>query len=137
MARTQFTNTDHQQAIGAAVSDIKAMQAQGRNAEARERYGEIVAAHQRRALRIAYRYLQDAADAEEVVQDVFLKAYVHLQFFRDELSFESWLTRILVNRCLDRIRARRRRSRWVVSDPQKLPRREEFWLQDGRAVVGV
>ena len=47
----------------------------------------------------------------KVVQDVFLKAYVHLQSFREEPSFEAWLTRILVNRCLDRIKARRRRTR--------------------------
>ena len=55
------------------------------------------------------------------------RSTLHLQSFRGELSFEAWLTRILVNRCLDRIRARGRRTRWVVSDPHKLPGREQFW----------
>ena len=132
MAANQVTTAGPPNATGAAAAgDVKALQAEGRQEEARDRYGDIVAAHQRRALRIANRYLRDAADAEEVVQDVFLQVYVHLQSFRSELSFESWLTRILVNRCLDRIRARRRRTRWVVSDPHQLPGRERFW--DGLA----
>jgi len=94
--------------------DVKALQAAGRLEEARERFAEIVARHQRRAVRIAFHYLRDAADADEAVQDAFVKAYMHFGSFREELPFEIWFTRILINGCLDRIKARRRRERWIA-----------------------
>ncbi len=93
------------------------MQAEGRHAEARERYAELVARHQRRAARIAFHYLRDGAESDEAVQDAFVKAYSHLSTFREELPFEVWFTRILINGCLDRIKARTRRERWVTSMP--------------------
>lgn len=93
------------------------MQADGRHAEARERYTELVVRHQRRAGRIAFHYLRDSAEADEAVQDAFVKAYSHLSTFREELPFEVWFTRILINGCLDRIKARTRRERWIVSMP--------------------
>ena len=93
------------------------MRALGRHAEARWRYGELVAWHQRRACRIAYRYLGDGPDADEAVQDAFVKAYVNWSSFRQEFPFEVWFTRILTNQCLDRLRARRRRERWLVRVP--------------------
>ena len=66
-----------------------------------------MARHQRRASRIAFHYLRDAAEADEAVQDAFVKAYSHLASFREALPFEVWFTRILINGCLDRIKARR------------------------------
>jgi RNA polymerase sigma-70 factor (ECF subfamily) len=97
-----------------AASAVKALQAAGGQAEARERYAELVARHQRRAGRIAYHYLRDGAEADEAVQDAFVKAYQHLATFREELPFDVWFTRILINGCLDRIKARTRRERWLV-----------------------
>jgi RNA polymerase sigma-70 factor (ECF subfamily) len=101
------------EADGTAASAVKAFQADGRHADARERYAELVARHQRRASRIAYHYMRDAADADEAVQDAFVKAYSHLASFREELPFDVWFTRILINGCLDRIKARTRRERRV------------------------
>ena len=94
--------------------DVKALQAAGRLEAARERFGELVLRHQRRAARIAYHYLRDAADADEAVQDAFIKAYTHLGTFREELPFEVWFTRILINGCLDRLKWRKRRDRWIA-----------------------
>ena len=102
------------EADAAAASAVKALQASGRLDEARERYSELVARHQRRASRIAYHYLRDAAEADEAVQDAFIKAYQHLASFREELPFDVWFTRILINGCLDRIKARTRRERWLL-----------------------
>src|SRR5262245_32201363 len=102
------------EADAVAASAVKALQAAGVQAEARERYAELVARHQRRAGRIAYHYLRDAAEADEAVQDAFVKAYQHLGSFREELPFDVWFTRILINGCLDRIEARTRRERWIV-----------------------
>ena len=94
--------------------DVKAFQAAGRLDEARERFSELIERHQRRAARIAFHYLRDAADGDEAVQDAFVKAYMHLGTFREELPFELWFTRILINGCLDRLKARRRRERWLA-----------------------
>ncbi len=105
------------EADGAAASAVKALQAEGRHPEARERYAELVARHQRRASRIAYHYMRDSAEADEAVQDAFVKAFSHLSSFREELPFEVWFTRILINGCLDRIKARNRRERWIAPMP--------------------
>ena len=102
------------EADAAAASAVKALQAAGELDGARERYTELVARHQRRAARIAYHYLRDSAEADEAVQDAFVKAYQHLGSFREELPFDVWFTRILINGCLDRIKARTRRERWLL-----------------------
>ena len=102
------------EADAAAASAVKASQAAGELDAARERYSELVARHQRRAARIAYHYLRDSAEADEAVQDAFIKAYQHLGSFREELPFDVWFTRILINGCLDRIKARTRRERWLL-----------------------
>jgi RNA polymerase sigma-70 factor (ECF subfamily) len=82
--------------------------------EARARFGDLVSRHQRRALRIAYQYLRDAADADEAVQDAFVKVFSHIASYREAWPFEVWFTRILINGCLDRRRARSRRDRWFA-----------------------
>ena len=82
--------------------------------EARDRFGELVTLHQRRATRIAYQYLRDAAEADEAVQDAFVKVFTHLSSYREAWPFEVWFTRILINGCLDRRKARTRRDRWFV-----------------------
>src|SRR6476469_9427793 len=102
------------EADSASASAVKAMQAEGRHSEARERYADLVARHQRRASRIAFHYVRDGAEADEAVQDAFVKAYSHLPSFREELPFDVWFTRILINGCLDRIKSRTRRERWLV-----------------------
>ena len=117
MAGARAAGSPAREADGAAASAVKAAQAEGRHADARERYAELVGRHQRRASRIGFHYLRDAAEADEAVQDAFVKAFAHLQTFREELPFEVWFTRILINGCLDRIKARTRRERWVTSMP--------------------
>jgi len=114
MAGTSPALVAAREADAAAASAVKAFQADGQLEEARERYSELVARHQRRASRIAYHYLRDSAEADEAVQDAFVKAYQHLASFREELPFDVWFTRILINGCLDRIKARTRRERWLL-----------------------
>src|SRR5262244_2540219 len=94
--------------------DIRELVARGDLDEARDRFGELVALHQRRALRIAFQYLRDAAEADEAVQDAFVKVFSHIDSYREAWPFEVWFTRILINGCLDRRKARTRRERWFV-----------------------
>lgn len=93
---------------------IKALVVAGERDTARERFAELVASQQRRALRIAFQYLRDAHDADEAVQDAFVKVFTHITTYREDLPFEVWFTRILVNGCLDMRKARARRLRWAL-----------------------
>src|SRR5688572_30487 len=126
MTGAQTAGVPSREADSLAASAVKALQAEGRHQEARDRYAELVARHQRRAGRIAFHYMRDAAEADEAVQDAFVKAYSHLSTFREELPFEVWFTRILINGCLDRIKARTRRERWLVSMPESSPAQPDF-----------
>ena len=99
----------------ALAAEIKGLVLADERAAARDRFGGLVALLQRRALRIAYHYLRDAADADEAVQDAFIKVFLHIEQYREELSFDVWFMRILVNACLDRLKSRTRQQRWIAS----------------------
>jgi RNA polymerase sigma-70 factor, ECF subfamily len=102
---------DIESALSGQIQDVLAA---GNDQAARDLFGQIVARQQRRASRIAWHYLRDVAEADEAVQDAFVKAYTHIGSFQRHLSFEVWFTRILINGCLDRQKARMRRSRWLL-----------------------
>lgn len=101
------------------ASEIKALVQAGEREAARDRFGALVALLQRRGLRIAYHYLRDTADADEAVQDAFVKVFLHIEQYREDLSFDVWFMRILVNACLDRIKSRNRQQRWLVSPSEE------------------
>lgn len=100
------------------AADVQRLLLEGHREHAADRFGDLVAARQRRANRLAYYYLGDAADADEAVQDAFVKVFAHLPSFNGSLSFDAWFARILVNTCLDRLKSRRRR--WHGTDPMGL-----------------
>ena len=94
--------------------EVKRLLAAGHRKAAAELFSRIIDLQQHRAARIAYHYLRNPADVDEAVQDAFLKAFTHLSSFREDLFFELWFTRILVNTCLDRLKARARRAKWLL-----------------------
>lgn len=110
----------------AVAADVQRLLDAGRRDEAAERFGALVHLWQGRATRLAYYYLGNAADADEAVQDAFVKTYTHLSTFRPELSFDAWFSRILVNTCLDRLKARRSAATPLVplDDAGPVPSRE-------------
>ena len=71
---------------------VKTRLARGSAAEARSLFDALVVRHQRRASRIAYHYLRNAADADEAVQEAFIRAFTRLSSFNEALSFEAWFT---------------------------------------------
>jgi RNA polymerase sigma-70 factor, ECF subfamily len=83
-------------------------------AGARERFGDLIALHQGRAVRIAVGWLRNPADADEAVQDAFIRAFTSLDSYRADLPFSQWFTRILMNVCADRCRSRARSARRLV-----------------------
>lgn len=70
-------------------------------------FGELVKRYDRKLFRIARHVTQNSQDAEEVVQDAFLKAFQHLSRFREDSKFSTWLIRITLNQALMRLRQQR------------------------------
>jgi RNA polymerase sigma-70 factor (ECF subfamily) len=73
----------------------------------REAFDRLVQRYQRDVYRLCYRYVNNHADASDMAQDVFLKAYRAIGSFRGDSSFSTWLYRIAVNTCLNFRAARR------------------------------
>jgi RNA polymerase sigma-70 factor, ECF subfamily len=67
----------------------------------REAFDELVLRYQRDIYRLCYRYVNNHEDANDLAQDVFLKAYKAIGGFRGDSSFSTWLYRIAVNTCLN------------------------------------
>src|ERR1700739_1288425 len=70
-------------------------------------YDELVKQYDRQVFRIAQHITQNREDAQDVVQDAFLKAYEKLDQFQGNSKFYTWLVRIAVNEALMRLRKRR------------------------------
>ena len=73
----------------------------------REAFYDLIAPYHRRVFMTAFDILQSEADAEEVAQEAFLKAFRSLRSFRREARFSTWLMRITVNEARMRLRKRR------------------------------
>lgn len=67
----------------------------------------LVKSQERMIFRVALRYTRVREDAEDIVQETFRKAFVHLQKFEGKSSFSTWLTRIAINEALMSLRRRR------------------------------
>lgn len=78
-------------------------------------FAELVEFYHVRCLRYARYMLGDDEDAEEAVQDTFVRVYDHIGQFRQDARFEPWLFRILANRCRTARERRRRRESLVTT----------------------
>jgi RNA polymerase sigma-70 factor, ECF subfamily len=67
----------------------------------------IMQRHNRRLYRVARSVLNDDTEAEDVVQEAYVRAFTHLDGFRGEAQLSTWLTRIALNEALGRLRRRR------------------------------
>lgn len=73
----------------------------------KEAYGELVVRHSAMLFRMAFRMTGNAADADDVVQDAFLRGYMKLESFESRSEFGTWIYRIAVRCALDKVKARR------------------------------
>jgi RNA polymerase sigma-70 factor (ECF subfamily) len=71
-------------------------------------YEIIMRRYNQRLYRVALSILRDPAEAEDVMQDAYVRAYQHLDQFAGHAAFSTWLTRIAVNQALYRLKARHR-----------------------------
>jgi RNA polymerase sigma-70 factor (ECF subfamily) len=101
--------------------------------------------HEARMYRLAATILQNERDAEDALQDAYIRIFERIRGFRGKSSFETWMTAILVNVCRDRLRRRHVRRalplEWlrnratdhdVVSDVAARSQRQTLWSQVDR-----
>ena len=79
-------------------------------------FDALVRRHRDRAWSVALRTLGDPTEAADAVQDAFVSAYRSLDSFRADAKFSTWLHRIVVNACLDRVRRARARPTVPLED---------------------
>jgi RNA polymerase sigma-70 factor, ECF subfamily len=105
----------------------------------RRAFEPLVRKHERRVFRVTLAVLGNVEDAEEAMQDAFVKAFRHLDQFRRESRFTTWLTRIAVNEALQK---RQSRKETVSLDESRgveetcAPRRFEPWRADPEKAYG-
>ncbi len=86
-------------------------------------FGELISKYERRVYRMARQITQNDEDAEDVLQEAFLKAFEHLDSFQGQSKFYTWLTRIAVNESL--MKLRKRKSDRTVSLDENIETEEE------------
>lgn len=89
--------------------------ARGGDAEA---FRQLVEHHSKPLFRVAYRMTGNEHDADDVVQEAFLRAYRQIDSFEERANFGTWLHRIAINCALDLLRARGRLDRHYGGDPE-------------------
>ncbi|MGX4690988.1 RNA polymerase sigma factor SigM [Streptomyces sp. JNUCC 63] len=83
-------------------------------------FGELVRRHRDRLWAVALRTLGDREEAADAVQDAFVSAYRAAHTFRGQSAVTTWLHRITVNACLDRVRKAASRKTSSVDDAERL-----------------
>ncbi len=81
-------------------------------------FDELMRRHQMSAMKVAVSIVRDRQDAEDEVQNAFWKAYEHINQFQRDAKFSTWLTRIVVNQCLMRLRQVRRARFAYIDDAE-------------------
>jgi RNA polymerase sigma-70 factor (ECF subfamily) len=101
-------------------------------------FSELIRRHSGRLYRTVVGLTGNVEEAEDEVQNAFLKAFTHIQAFRGSARFSTWLTRIAINEVLDRLRERKATASWVSLDElgpadaedDFQPRQVQAWADD-------
>ena len=94
-------------------------------------FEELVSRYERKIFRLTMNITRNREDAEDAMQDAFMKAYSHLHAFQEDSRFYTWLVRIAANEALMRLRKRRPNQfsldEPIESDDDLIPRELEDW----------
>lgn len=105
----------------------------------RRAFESLVRRHERRVFRVTLAVLGNVEDAEEAMQDTFVKAFRHLDQFRKESRFSTWLTRIAINEAIQKRNTRKNLVPLADADtatPEFTPRRYEPWETNPERLFG-
>jgi RNA polymerase sigma-70 factor (ECF subfamily) len=106
-------------AIVPAGFDESALVAQAKAGD-QNAFAELVNRYERKVYRLAKNITRNDEDAEDVLQDAFLKAYTHLDNFKGDSKFYTWIVRIAVNEALMRLRKRKTDRSVPLDEPVEL-----------------
>ncbi len=96
-------------------------------------FEKIVLKYQDRVYNLCYRFLGDKQEAEDSAQEIFIKVYRALKGFKLKSSFYTWLYRIVINTCKNRVKSlefRRAKSRVSIDDDQEKKNHEISGIAD-------
>ncbi len=105
----------------------------------RRAFEPLVRKHERRVFRVTLAVLGNIEDAEEAMQDTFVKAFRHLDQFRREARFTTWLTRIAINEAIQKRSTRKNLvplAEAEIAKEQFTPRRYESWNSNPEQLYG-
>jgi RNA polymerase sigma-70 factor (ECF subfamily) len=86
---------------------------------------------------VAHRYIKDVAAAEDAMQDAFIKAFTKLHQFKGDVTFGAWLKRIVVNTCLDAIKARKMELYSINEEVMSVADEEDWVVDDATTAVEI
>jgi RNA polymerase sigma-70 factor, ECF subfamily len=109
------------------VSEEGDLVAQARTGDAKA-FSELIDKYERKILRLAQHITQNREDAEDVLQETFLKAYEHLDQFQGNSKFYTWIVRIAVNQAL--MKLRKRKSDRTVSMDEGIDTGEDIVVRE-------
>ena len=105
----------------------------------RRAFEPLVRKHERRVFRVTLAVLGNIEDAEEAMQDTFIKAFRHLDQFRREARFTTWLTRIAINEAIQKRSTRKNLvplAEAETATEQFTPKRYESWKSNPEQLYG-
>ncbi len=82
----------------------------------RDAFNMLMSKYRHRVMKLSMRYTRNRADAEDVVQETFIRAYGALSYFRGDAAFYSWLHRIAINSAKTALALRARQSGFMVAN---------------------
>lgn len=126
-----------QEAIAKSESELVAEAKRGSG----EAFEELVNRYEKKIYRLGVRLMGNDSDAEDVLQETFLKAFEHLKDFREDSRFYTWLVRIAVNEGLMKLRKRRSDKASPMEDAvddegQVMPREFRDWKPNPEQEMG-
>ncbi|GGG33596.1 hypothetical protein GCM10011532_16560 [Christiangramia forsetii] len=87
---------------------------------------------------VALRFMRDTMEAEDAMQEAFIKAFEKLHQFNGEVTFGAWLKRIVINKCLDKLKAKKLELVAINEQMLGTVEDEENWqIEDGVSVEEV
>ncbi|MDT0686883.1 RNA polymerase sigma factor [Autumnicola psychrophila] len=87
---------------------------------------------------VALRFIQDSFEAEDAMQEAFIKAFSKLHQFNGEVTFGAWLKRIVINKCLDKLKAKKMEMVAINERTMTTVEEDDNWqVQDGIGVEEV
>lgn len=87
---------------------------------------------------VALRFMKDTMEAEDAMQEAFIKAFTRIHQFNGEVTFGAWLKRIVINKCLDKLKAKKLELVAINEQVLGTVEEEENWqVEDGIGVEEV